>query len=356
MGSFWNPWGGGAGVGAPASSYMLWGPATWTRIHAIAPAVGAYSLDDADDKVAVIFVAAKDGTIDRIGFEIGSFVGAPPDYQVTLETTGGSDNNPTGTDYGGSAAGSFTPVGTGWVWVSLGTPATVTAGDIIAAVIGPTGAAPDGGNYISVIYHWGDFIEGPVLPRAVRYGTSWGSVSQRYCPISVRYDDGSVMPMVPATNFMSEVFDKDDDPDEIGCLLQVPFDCKCIGVRINQYGIVSSATQSRVRLYDAGGTPLRTKASLSVPGVAPGGVAMWDIFWDEQALSKNINYRLAVESTIAAQENRLLELTAPDADSRAALPEGSRWQRTARVNGGAWTETVTKLPLMGLWLSEVTVG
>jgi len=326
----------------PTDVKVLWGPASlapWSR--------GGwdidYDLDDSDDKVAVTFIVEKDGTIDRIGFNIAVFNGSPPDYQVSLETVDDNDC-PTGTDFGGSAPGTFSPTGTGWLWVSLGTPATVAVGDRVAAVIGPTASVPSAANSIDIISA-GVGAPNFYLPEVKYFTTSW-ITRHEIPPIAVRYTDDDVSGLA-AESLLGETFTSAEGPDEMGCKFTLPADMICYGVRA---GFQSCVGSYDMKLYSDTDVLL---ASISVELDKSSNLTQ-DFFWDAVSLPAG-TYRLTVCSTSSTFSVTPARITFPDTDSRDWIPEGTRWSGTERAGAGAWTDEALEVGYMALWINSITL-
>jgi len=324
---------------------VLWGPASladWTI-----SSDANYDLDDADDKVAVAFAVPWDGTIEKVGFYIDVFNGAPPDYKVTIETLA-ADGQPSGADYGGSAFGGFTPAGVGWLWVALGTNATVAAGDLVAAVVGPQVVAPTPADSIDIGVRTLGLESGS--PAYKQFSTAWATVSGRP-PIAVQYDDGTVYGLA-AISCEGETFDIADTPDEMGCKFTVPADMVCYGARVGFNSALANASWE-VRLYNAADAVI---ASMTIDDEdkALRDENWHDAFWDEVSLTAEAVYRLTVRATHATAIIKPGRITFPDADSRDAMPEGPRWTGTERTDLGAWTDTALEQGYMAIWVNDIT--
>lgn len=323
---------------------VLWGPASLAGWGIASDA--NFDLDDADDKAAVAFAIPKDGEIDRVGFYIDVFNGAPPDYKVTIETLAVT-GYPTGVDYGGSAFGGFTPAGVGWLWVNLGTNATVAAGDMVAAVVGPQAVAPTAANSIDVGVQKLGSDSG--LPVYCNYTTAWTDQDGRP-PIAVRYTDGSVYGLA-AISCEGELFDIADTPDEMGCKFTVPADMVCYGARVAFNSAAANASYE-VRLYNAASAVI---ASMTIDDEdkAARDQNWHDAFWDEVTLTAEAVYRLTLRATHATARIKPGRITFPDGDSRDAMPEGARWTGTERTDLGAWTDTALEQGYMAIWVNDI---
>lgn len=349
----WNPWGGvvDGAAGAPHDVGLLWGPGSLgTGGGSISPPL--FDLDAADEAVGIVFMVPKDGTITDVGFYIGATAGAFPDYYVSIETVG-ADGLPTGADYGGSAQTEFTPAGGAeHRWITLDTPATATAGDIVAAIVGPGVDAPSAGNEIRIRVLGGGLSEVGLPHGITAPAGAWGHVAGGYVyPIAVKYNDGTVEGLA-ATAFTTAQFDSADTPDEVGCKFTLPMDAKCRGARVS-FGWLDPDAGYEVKLYN-NADALIASAAVSDEDYQ-GGFHMVDVFWDEVALTADAVYRLTVLATHATATILLWSFTFPDAASRNWVPEGARWTGTERTDAGAWTDEALEQPAVALWLPSITV-
>jgi len=331
----------------PTDVKVLWGPGSlgvWSRLSA-----SDHDLDDSDDSIGSVFIVEKDGIISKVGFCIRYFNGAPPDYKVSLETVDAA-GNPSGTDYGGSAPGEFTPAGAGWLWVSLGTPATAVAGDIIAAVVRPGAVPPTATDSIDVLVSY--FGGNLVLPRQIYYSTSW--THQEGIPgIAVQYSDDSVS-CLGITSCEGESFDSTDTPDEVGCKFTVPANMVCFGARV-AFNTVSSSAPYDVRLYNAADSLIASVSIDDEDKSIRGGSGAHDAFWDEVTLIADATYRITICATSETLSVRPARLTFPDSNAKAWIPEGTRWSGTERTDGGAWTDEALEVGYMALWINSITL-
>ena len=325
------------------SQNLLWGPVTGQPVG-YSPA--SMSLNDADNSVAMVLSVPRDGTIDKIGVNVTTLTGNPPAYNVGLVTvdTGGY---PTTTAYGGGAITENDFTGTGWTWVTLGTAAVGTAGDIVAARVWPnlTAGTPNASNYAAVSRYptpgqWKH-------PQTFYYTTGW----LRYTALSVgiMYSDGSIC--LPSITSGHVSYDTGSDPDEIGVLFQVPFACVCVGAVIYIMP-EAAAADFTITLYNAANDVLATiTADQSQTLQSSTSPLLLPVYWDAVTLAADTDYRLTVLPTSTSNVS-LSVVTVNEVASRSWWPEGARWQQTGRTDAGAWTETTTKLPMLGVILSS----
>jgi hypothetical protein len=345
---------GAAASSTPTSVNLVWGPASLGEWKA-SGALATYALDDADDSEMQVLAAPKDGTINKVGMLIPTVTGDPPAYNVGLVTLD-ANGAPTTTAFGGSAAETVDFSTTGFIWVTLSTPATVQAGDLFAVRVWPTASSPSGAACVAIADEV--IIASVMQARKGTYSTAFTQAAG-YGAFAVQYSTGETVGL-PITATMDEIYDAADSPDEAGGLFTVPTTMVCRGARIG-LDTVGSGTSFTVKLYGPTGTLL---ASCDVPdedhplqpSAASFGTA--DFFWDPVTLSPNTNYRLTVLGTHATSTVAPGQMTFESAASKTnniTIPEVTRWSKTERTNEGEWTDTATALPWFALLVSSITL-
>lgn len=335
-------------------SPTLWGPLNKISCSDTAATMTSYSLDSGGKLVAANIIVPKTGTIDKIWVNITSRVGTPPAYNIGIFTVD-SISHATTTLFGGSAAESVTFAGTGGAWYTLSTPAAVVANDVVAAKIYAGGVAPDGSNYVGVCRHasgtaWSIYR----LFHVSNYtGASWAQ-DPYFGGLGLQYNDGEIL--LPAVISHGTAIQSDTSPDEVGCLFTVPMTCTCIGAAWVSHHSNMGTVDATITLY-AGSTPIATVSYDNSKDSLPlNNQAGREVIWDTPVvLSPGTTYRLTVTATTATYDILMTTWTLNDLISRYWFEEGLRWYLTERTNGGAWTDTTTKIAGMGLILSSVTL-
>lgn len=332
---------------------LTWGPFYPGIKASVTTSWAGIALNAAAAKMASQFSVAKAGTINKAYIFVSSVTGSPPDYVATIVTV---SQGPTTTPYGGSAAQTFTPV-LGWNEITFATPATAVRGDLIALAITTGGTAPDASNYITVSY--GSCSAFPVLgtPSGYKYSvTSYYKQSEYSAFVAgLRYSDGS--PVAPLSTVTGDAeVESDTTPDEVGAKFSVPFACKLAGFRVLIYYDHPTLTSCKVTLYDASDNILAERTYTEDGN--PLGSRQYIQYWLDApiSLAANTSYRLTITATrtdYGFYPQEFVPLSATY--DLPAVAEYSRWQRTERTDGGAWTDTAGRLPLFTLWLSEVTL-
>jgi hypothetical protein len=327
----------------------IWGPAAIGVINAQSGALTGQALNDADNAVAWTFNIPFDGSITEVGFLITALAGTPPQYNAGIVTIDAS-GLPTTTAYGGSAVTGYTPTSTGWKWVTLSTPATANAGDWAAVRIYPTGTAPDVSNNITVLHNSPIKTQG----TGMAYTTAWGSATLGSGTMAIKYSGGVIYGMALSSSTVHVQIRQNTTPDEVGDLFQLPAAMTCYGAKTALPTTFGISAVFDVVLYDASNNVLGSATIGDKDYIDDQGYVT--VYWDAVNLSASTNYRLIIKPTVDANGDVYVQKwTLESAAALAALPEGSRWQYTSRVDAGSWDDTATTAVCpMGLLVSDIT--
>ncbi|HTE19510.1 MAG TPA: hypothetical protein VK689_14165, partial [Armatimonadota bacterium] len=287
---------------------------------------------------------------DRVSFRIPSLTTAQL-LRVGLETLDAS-GDPSGTQYGGSAPATQTPVTATTYEVTLPTPATAVAGDRIALVIqfdSTTGAvnvasAPAGPGSTGTGFPYIDTYNGSV----------WTRQSAALAVLSIRYNDGlyAAVGAVPAGLLAAVTFNSGSTPDEIGNLINLPFPLEASGF----WGQLDFDAAADIILYDGDGTTVLRSVSLSNLYRGGTAAARYELpFSSPVTLAKNTNYRLVAKPTSGSNVSvhRLTCLSAAHLDG---MPGGQVIHETSRTDAGAWSQSTAQRILLGLLASKLDDG
>jgi hypothetical protein len=242
---------------------------------------------------------------------------------------------------------------TGFQWLTLATPATAAAGDLVAVRIWPdSGSTVPTTAFVTVrrAFRIGNLGSALGLPHSTEFATAW-TKSGALPILTYRYSDGAVgpLPAVSASTVVTSAFTPSTTPDEVGAKFQLPWGAVCRGARV-QLDVTTLATSAlTIKLYSAADA-LLASATIPAATLASTSLSNVDVFWDAVTLTADTDYRLTVLPT-AADNTQLGAFAAVDTDSKAALACGDRWQLTQRTDAGAWTDTALTVPLVGLWLA-----
>ena len=334
------PWG-------PAADFLVTGTGTGANVD----------MNDADNAAATIFTAPQSGSIDRVGIRCNTVTGTPPAYTVGLYAVDAA-GLPTTTPYGGMAPFSWTPVAgeaASFLWKTLATPAAAVAGDLIAAVVRPSGSAPNGSNFVQVESSR-QLIGGSVggFPYPVVFSTAWARAQA--CPTSplVRYSDDVIAPSpMWAGAIQTANFHSGTTPDEYGARFTLPFGVTCVGVRFLQRLQTAGPTFTCHMLSGADVEMATSAAGIFSPS-STGTLSAWDFYWTAPVNLDAATVYRATHVATNAVSRAIGAWAVPDTASKGVIANGAAWDLTQRTDGaGAWTDTPLAVPLMALLITHI---
>ncbi len=309
-------------------------------------------IDAAGEKAATIFMVPKSGTITAIGFMTGAVTTAQT-LQAGLYTLDASDN-PSATAYGGMVVGTqAAPAANTWYEVALGTGATATAGDAIAAVIDWNATA--GNLEIRQISGNAGGVAQCALPFNTHYTTAWAKQSTAIPCIAIKYSDGTYaeIPMtLPVTAITQRYFNSGSTPDERGMKFTLPAPMRLSKIWL--YQRISDVQDWNFVLYDSAGTAVLTQTINHSIG-ATGRMKVFDLA-TKQSLFANSVYRAVVKPTTTTNDFYIHDMSFNSAAMLDILGGGQNFHATERTDAGAWTDTTTIRPMMGLVFDQIDNG
>jgi len=346
---------------------QTFGP-VWTPVPAVfnasAPSLGLIStLNASAHKFAYVGRVPKTGTLDKFEYRMGT-VNNNPDNGLRLSfqdvdlTTGDPDGvqdqfrDMTGTFVTGAwqAPGLMTSDGT-----DSGTKRSVTAGDLLACVI----------EFVSFVASDSITMVGlatsATAPQALSgnfpyvdtFAAAW---SKNYSPSTavLKYSDGSYASFgllwYPYLNVNTTTYNSGSTPDERGMVFQVPIKCQVSGFWVH----ADLDGDADIVLYDAASSVVLTVSTdTDVRSQTSGANGYYACA--PTTLTANVLYRLVVKPT------SVTNISTYDFDVNAdnlmqVVELGTNAYYTQRTDAGAWTDTTTKRPWMGLQISGIDDG
>lgn len=306
-------------------------------------------VDASGKKAAAVIYAPKSGTVAKIGWRTGT-VTASTSTDVRLETVDTTSGDPSGTLWATNTNGTEATVASNtWYATTLTAGASVTKGDLLAVVIAPSGtpnynvSTGDSGGGLSINFPYVDL-----------YTTSWAKTS--VAPVvALEYNDGSYEPIpgtLPASNYSSPAFNSGSTPDEKGLHFKFAFPVRVTGF----CAAFEQDTDTTFKLYDSDGATVL--ASVSVDSNARAAVShsfFCHYFTTTHTLAKDTFYRLtAVPSSTT--NCTMAEITVASVAAMDAWEGGQNLHMTERTDGGAWSQTTTKRPLISLVIDGLDNG
>lgn len=340
------------------SQGTLWIPNS-ANFGAAVPGFGsAGGLTAANSRVACVFQVPKTGTLDwfeirqqantntpdngvRFSFQDIDASGNPDDTedQYSVVTTGFAAGAwlvpPSYMGAGGPGSGAKRSVTKGeWLACSLRFESFVASDNITISGHDNTSRVP--GNWMLNTY-WATSADA---------GVTYSKTEVEQLNFALKYDDGTYAyldaPHGAYSAVATQTFNSGSTPDERGLLFQIPFVARLAGISAR----VAPSAAFDVVLYDAASGVLITETIPFANSYATSGANAFYRFATPQSLSINVNYRAVIKP--GASNVTMYDYQFNASAIRAANPGGSTWQLTTRTNAGAWSETDTSLPILGL--------
>lgn len=307
------------------------------------------TVNAAGDKVGFVFRAPKSGDIRKIHFRVGIVTSPGETFDVRLETVDVATGLPTGTLFGANTNGSIlVNTSNAWLITTLTADATVAKNDLLAiSLVSP------GTNAIQVNGGIGNPTVGTQnFPYPVDGGT--GTYVKTDAPASVfavEYSDGSfayIDGTQPIADRPTLTFNSGSTPDEQGLFFTAPIGMRAIGF----FARIDVDNDADVVLYDSASAVLASR-TLDKDVRSSTGLGSWrELFASPITLVKDQVYRLALKPLSVGN----VALHVFDYNSAGLLDQAMGTQAfhfTSRTDAGAWAQTATRLPLMGLIVDQV---
>jgi hypothetical protein len=327
----------------------------------------SFRIDASGEKVAFVIRVPKTGTLNSVGFLLGTVTQAPASgLKVSFQDIDTATGNPDGTgDQFATVTSGLTS--NSWVDVSStgymgaggagsGAKRSVTAGDRLGIVIEfASFAASDNVDIVSAAT--GTSVTMNYQCYVDHFTASWGKQAAVNPIFSLKYDDGTyaAMPEVlPITGFGTLSYNQNTvAQDEAGLIFQVPFTCKVVGFWYD----ADIDGNADIVLYDSDGSTSLGSLSIdnNVRASTGNGAGFGYFSGGEVTLSINTSYRLILKPTSTTS----VILKYIDVNSAALfdqMPGGQTCHFTSRVDAGSWSQTTTRRPLMGLLISALDDG
>jgi hypothetical protein len=318
-------------------------------------------IDAATEKAAFIIRVPKDGTLDSVGFLLGTVTQAPTNgLKISFQDVSLANGDPDGAidQYAVVTAGLTTGA-----WIDVGG----------TGYMGSTGAGSGSkrsvsrADYLAVVIEYQSFNAGdslnvrnfaPKLPwpgsaYADLYTTAWAKANAPV--LSLKYDDGSYAFMPNVFPYSSESYspiNTGTTPDEIALKFKLSYSAKVNGLWF--YGALAAGSSVDLILYAADGSTVLASASLDGDAVA-GTMRMFWVPIAETTLTKDTVYYIAFKPTTATSVNLYwFTVFAAAIFDQLDLDQNAYWSQ--RTDAGAWSDIVTKRPFLAAVISALDDG
>lgn len=180
---------------------------------------------------------------------------------------------------------------------------------------------------------------------------------------TIEFDDGTVgwigeYFLFPG--FTQTLFQVNSTPDERALIFQVPFPCTVSGVIMNMTSVASTDNFEVIAYSDPLGTPVAEVTHSFDADLAASASQSWFqiTFATNLQVTANTKYAIAIRPT-TTNTIAVSELVYGTGNEKLLRPTalGENWYSGTRSNqSGAFSETTTTLPLIGLFLSKFDDG
>jgi hypothetical protein len=325
------------------------------------PAYQTHTLDATGDRVGIVFRAEEPMTVTSVQFRQGTITGDPDDLRVGLQEVDTATGIYNGTWLGGvSNYATYGPIAgnnNAFVTATLPTAVTLTRGQVVAIVLQPVaggGSGWDGSDFMTISRTMANVAYGHRGPYAIDNGTKSTNQNPVYIVNTSTRSYG-----FPVESITSRSNNTGSTPDEWGMYFRVPSGVcstyKIQGVRIAG---VASAGDWRLRLYDTNGTTVLQEVLVDKDEVSMGTAYPSQIYWEDSTLA-TLNagsyYRIAFAPTTTTSTGAIYAWELDSANNRICFfGDAADVSATERTDGGAWTETNTRIWAMQALIIDVT--
>ena len=333
---------------------IMWPPIEWVPTGAAnaSPAISALTAMTANAwSTYFICYVPFTGTIAYVGFRTATVSGTTTKLNVSIQTVNAS-GQPSGTNYGSSTASADTTVvsNTAYEW-ALGTPATATAGALVAVVLTVSSStAPS----IAIAC---DSHAGSNVPYLGVYNTSTYTNANGGVIVTFGYSDSGgiykpIMGCLPVIEaYTSTAFNSGSATSRRACKITPQVDMTVCGFWF--LGTVALSAQVNMILYDGSNNNLLQVNCASAVGLATNGLKI--LFSGSTVdLTNGSTYRVSQE---AGNANNITAYDITFAGTYAYsnpinnLPGGTN-AVLSTYTSGSWTDAPTKRPMCGLLVSR----
>lgn len=309
-------------------------------------AVGTASgqaLASAGNKMALIFMADKSASVDRVRGYVTSVTngGGNPVYDVRIETVN-SSGEASGTLAGTNTNGTLTVSAAGAWTVTLTANASLTEGTLYAVVIAATTV---GATQQATFTKFGNNVNAYFPYISVDTTGSYVRSSGAVPLFGAQYTDNSVAgaPRLLGNSTNGTIatlqYNTGSTPDEVGTYWPAPVDSIEVGGFILGGGVSGTSADFALVLYDASNNVLKSIAMDADAIRATGADNMIEVHC--AAVTVTTAYRVVLKPT-TANSVRLVEYRFPA--STSILAQFTQGQKTSRADAGSWTQDAVLFP------------
>lgn len=324
------------------------------------PAFTNQTMFSSTDQVEVIFSAIDSVAITKLGVRLAAISGTTPTYKISLQGVDGS-GNPDGTIKGGGSPASktFNPSSLGWAasswhWITLDNSYTPSRGEVLAFVIAYDSGTIDVSNFATFTNTIGSGLVFNGFHYAIQ-NVSGSRTRQNGCPV-YGYASASRAYGRPILAINTHTFNSGSATDEYALAFQLPTGwgstLQVAGARFE--AALSAASSVIVQSYN--GTSVLDTITRDSDLARNTGIALHE-FWFTSLATLNFGstYRVGFQPQTATN----MSVYSFDVDAASdwdAWPGGQKFWTSTRVDGGAWTDVLTRRLLAAITLADITAS
>jgi hypothetical protein len=330
-----------------------------------APAFQTHTLDAPGDLYTVVFRTWEPMVVTSVSFRQGTVTGNPDSLRVGLQEVDTTTGLANGTWLGGVSNFATLTVTTAannsFVTATLPTSVTLIRGQVVAMVLDPTtggggGNGWDANDLLNVSRSIANATHNSRGPYGID-NTTRATVQNFVFKINTSTKTYGL----PIETITARSVGTGTSPavNEWGMYFRIPTTVcasyKVEGVRI---GGVPSLADWRLRLYDTNGTTVLQQVLVDKDELHLGTAYVASFYWDDSTLA-TLNagsyYRIAFAPTTATATGAVYSYDLDLAIDRGCfIGDPADMSATERRDGGAWTETDTRLWVMQALICDVT--
>lgn len=325
----------------------------------------AMTINASTEGVTYIVSLPRSGTITKVGFRLAN-VTEEDTLAVSIETVG-TDGKASGSNYGGSTAGTVSFADTDdntSQECTLGTSATAVAGNLVAVVI-DFNSWTDGDLNISGAAG----TSNNTLPNVLHNTGAGYSRLTALAPMMYLYysDNGGEyrIPLgcYPPATITTLNIQSDTTPDEVALKFTAPFACRVNGVMWGYMTEAGSTAEINFDLFSSAATPLSllTAPTVFTHDAIQSATALL-IGMEAESLSASQSVYFAVFSEDATNNLSLPYIEVSNAAHWGDFMPHIGWASRTRTTDGSpdggpgWTDLSTRKPIAGVFFDQVTAG
>jgi hypothetical protein len=335
----------------------VWVPGNWGIANGVYTHAFSTAMNASGDRYAFVIEVPKSGTLDLFEFMTGAMTNNPDNgIRLSFQDIDPATGFPDGTQdqYRDHTSGLSATTWTAPPGVMThdgtngGTKRTVTKGQHLGCVI----------DFVSFVA--GDSFGPTVLAvnaasqqilstNYIANGSSgsYAKDTTNYPILALKYDDGTYaefdIPIWPIQAINSRTFNNGSTPDERALRFSPAVTARCCGIwaRVDVDGVADLV------LYDSASSVLAS-GSLDPDIRSINSHVPARVLFDGVTLTPaGAPYRAAIKPTSGTSVISM-DIDVPSAAHMGALPGGTSWHGSTRTDAGAWSDTTTQRPMIGL--------